>query len=106
MTLRGSSKQAVQLIEEYLGTPLNSNPSDMYRQISINCPVVSEGDTCTVGTEYQTQTVYRVGTHYVRVSVSREDDNSWITDPNSFSEVFPVRVMQTRYKTLEEINNR
>lgn len=72
--------------------------------------IVDEGDVCLKDNWNEIQTIFRVGDRLIRASIaySKERDSpeerGWTFDPNSLAIVFPVKVMITRYKTLEEMH--
>lgn len=72
--------------------------------------IVGEGDSCSKEYWDEVQTIFKVGDKLIRASIAHSKDQSipekegWVFDPNSLAIVFPVKVMITRYKTLEEMH--
>lgn len=72
--------------------------------------IIGEGDSCPKEYWDEVQTIFKVGDKLIRASIAYSkkgespEKRGWTFDPNSLAIVFPVKVMITRYKTLEEMH--
>lgn len=91
---------------------LSEYPDKNCQEVLENYPEVGEGDTCSLRHWDEIQVIFKVGTNYIRASIARTTGDEspkemgWEFDPNSMAIVYPVKVMVTRYHTMEEINGR
>lgn len=111
MKLRDEAKRALEIIKDDYRVKFNEELDEekIGRTLLEVYPIFSEGDSCEKRHWVEVQTIFRIGQHAIRASIARTtgdesaQEKGWIFDPNSMAEVFPVRVLVTRYKTLEEI---
>lgn len=91
---------------------LPEHPDKNCQEVLENYPEVGEGDTCSLRHWDEVQGIFKVGTNYIRASIARTTGDEspkemgWEFDPDSMAIVYPVKVMVTRYHTMEEINGR
>lgn len=91
---------------------LPEEPGKETKEILENYPIIFNDPPCEKRHWKEIPTIYRVGDCCIRASIAETtgdlspEEMGWEFDPNSMAVVYPVRIMVTKYRTLEEINNR
>lgn len=112
MKLRQESQKALLVIEQDYRKRFGKevDMENLKKVLLSTYSIVGEGDSCPKEYWDEVQTIFKVGDKLIRASIAYSkkeespEERGWAFDPNSLAIVFPVKVMITRYKTLEEMH--
>lgn len=115
--LRHEAQEAYNILANYLAKHTGiTNPDEReVLEILEDHPIHDSSDAFGEGPYEWSVDVYKVGDHFIRAMVPytpadatgcQRIDKTAEFDLNSLSVVYPVKVMVTKYKTLEEIKSR
>lgn len=114
--LRPESKLALEALrtawKNQFGDDIPDESSASIKEVLWNYPVLFTDLPCDKRHWVETPTVFKVGDVCIRASMADTTDDispeekGWEFDLNSMAIVYPVRVMVTKYRTLEEINKK